>query len=361
MRFLKGILSFSALLFISNTFSAFAQETSSFSAYGDVRINYLGTSTDADGIGGNVPFLRIRPGVHYELSETHSFSARAVYIVSRDLNSPDFSLTPNQNGSLAYDTFSFDEFYYKYHDETQEFRFGRFQKSFSLPIATAHSIDRFQSNAIFVHWTDGFYYKKALNDEWVSEIILEYQKRGEATFPYKRPLNFGRNKYNMVNYIGFTNSTRNKYNIIRKGVGLMWAPNAFLHNGEYISYLTLSSNVVFDFPKKELLNGGSIRISGELGQNLKTKFADGSVVAASAGVYNVAERHNLMIELSRNDQDWLTAPYATNSDEFEIRYRFVISKKLSMDARYRVRNSHTSDIIPNTYSTFIRATYSFAK
>ncbi len=360
MRFLKGILTLFVFLFISNTFSVFAQETNKFSAYGNIRINYLGTSTDAGGIGGEVPFLRIRPGVHYKLNENHSFSARAVYIVSRDLNSPKFSLTPNQNGSLAYDTFSFDEFYYKYQDETQEFRFGRFQKSFSLPIATGHSIDRFQSNAIFVHWTDGFYYKKMLNTEWFSEVVLEYQKRGETTFPYKSPLNFGRNEYNMVNYVALTNSTRDKYNIIRKGVGLMWAPKAFLHNGNYSAYLTLSSNIVFDFPKKELLNGGSFRVSGELGQNLNTKFSDGSVIATSVGVYNVAERHNLMVELSRNDQDWLTAPYATNSDELEIRYRFVISKKLSMDARYRARNSRTFGI-PKTYSTFIRATYSFAK
>ena len=360
MTFLKGLLIPSIFIFTSIFSTSFAQETSKFSAYGDVRINYLGTSTDADGIGGSIPFLRIRPGVHYEHNENHSFSARAVYVVSRDLNSPEFSLTPNQNGSLAYDTFSFDEFYYKYEDENQEFRFGRFQKSFSLPIATGHSIDRFQSNAIFVHWSDGFYYKRILDDEWISEVVLEYHKRGEATFPYKNPLNFGRNEYNMVNYVALTNSTRDKYNIIRKGVGLMWAPNAFLQNAEYTTYLTLSSNIVFDFPKKELLNGGSIRVSGELGQNLNTKFSDGSVIATSVGVYNVAERHNLMVELSRNDQDWLTAPYATNSDELEMRYRFVISKKLSMDARYRARNSRTFGI-PNTYSTFIRATYSFAK
>ena len=360
MRFIKGILTFFVFLFISYTINVFAQETSKLSVYGDIRVNYLGTGTDANGFGGEVPFLRIRPGVHYELNETHSFSARAAYIVSRDLNVPDFSLTPNQNGSLAYDTFSFDEFYYKYQDETQEFRFGRFQKSFSLPIATAHSIDRFQSNAIFVHWTDGFYYKRMLNEEWFSEVVLEYQKRGETTFPYQRPLFFGRNKYNMVNYVAFTNSTRDKYNIIRKGVGLMWAPNAFLHNGEYIDYLTLSSNIVFDFPKKELLNGGSIRVSGELGQNLNTKLSDGSVITTSVGVYNVAEHHNLMIELSRNDQDWLSAPYTTNSDEFEMRYRVVLSKKLSIDARYRIRNSRTANI-PNTYSTFVRATYSFAK
>ena len=360
MTFLKGLLIPSIFIFTSIFSTSFAQEASKFSAYGDIRVNYLGTGTDANGFGGEVPFLRIRPGVHYELNETHSFSVRAVYIVSRDLNSPDFSLTPNQNGSLAYDTFSFDEFYYKYQDETQEFRFGRFQKSFSLPIATAHSIDRFQSNAIFVHWTDGFYYKKILNEEWFSEVVLEYQKRGETTFPYKRPLNFGRNKYNMVNYVALTNSSRDKYNIIRKGVGLMWAPNALLRNGGYVTYLTLSSNIVFDFPKKELLNGGSIRVSGELGQNLNTKFSDGSVIATSVGVYDVAERHNLMIELSRNDQDWLTSPYATNSDEFEMRYRVVLSKKLSIDARYRIRNSLTSDI-PNTYSTFVRATYSFAK
>lgn len=358
MSFLKALLAFTIVISTIFFSTVTAQSTNIISPYGDIRIIYSGSSTDAHGLGGRAPFLRIRAGYHFEINTNHSFAARMAYIVSRDVSSPDFSLTADRG--LAPDTFSFDEFYYKYQDEKQQLKLGRFQKSFSLPTATGNSITRYQSSSTSVHWSDGLFYQRALKEGWYSEAVLEYQKRGELTFSYKPPLNFGKNEHNFMGFLGVTNKQRDQYNIIEKGFALMWAPDAFFHNGEYTSYLSISSSIVFDFPKKELLNDGSFRVTGELGQNLTTKFSDGSVLSTSFGVYDVDNRHTLMVEFSRNDRDWLTAPYPTNSDVFELRYSLSITSKLKMDARYQIRSSRNTGV-DNNYSSFIRATYVFGK
>src|SRR5690554_166848 len=358
MSFLKAFLTISIITSATIFSAATAQSTSKISPYGDIRMIYSGSSTDAHGLGGRAPFLRIRAGLNFDINTNHSFAARMAYIVSRDVNSPDFSFTANRG--LVPDTFSFDEFYYKYQDEKQQLKLGRFQKSFSLPTATGNSITRYQSSSTSIHWSDGLFYQRALNEGWYSELVLEYQKRGELSFSYKPALNFAKNEHNFIGYLGIINKQRDQYNIIEKGFALMWAPDAFFHNGEYTSYLTISSSIVFDFPKKELLNNGSFRVTGELGQNLSTKFSDGSVLSTSFGVYDVDNRHTLMIELSRNDRDWLTAPYPINSDIFELRYSLSITSKLTMDARYKI-SSYRSTGVDNTYSSFIRATYVFGK
>ena len=108
-----------------------------------------------------------------------------------------------------------------------------------------------------------------------------------------------------------------------------------------------------------MLNGASIRIGAEFGQNLNTKFENGTSMVASIGVNNVADKHEFMIEFAKNDSQWLTATvFGPNSDEVELRYRFFFSQSLNFDIRYRIRESRT-DAIPTAYSTFIRATYSF--
>lgn len=66
-----------------------------------------------------------------------------------------------------------------------------------------------------------------------------------------------------------------------------------------------------------------------------------------------------MVEFASTDSQWLTAsPYGVNSEEIEIRYRFIFRSDLNFDIRYRIRESR-SDLVPTQYSTFLRTTYSF--
>ncbi len=355
MYFYKRFLLTLSIFFLGFATITFGQESNTPELYGDFRIIYSGSSLDSHGFGGKADWLRGRVGLKYDINSNHSVAGRAVYIFSRDPETPSFSLTAN--GKLAADTFSFDEFYYRYKDEKNMLKLGRFQKSFSLPTTTGNSIMRFQSSSVSSSWSDGLYYQRKLNDGWASDIILEYQNRGNLTFPYKNPLSFGKNEHNLMGYFGFINNTRDEFNFVQKNISIMWAPDAFFHNGNYMSYLTINGSLVFDYPLKEALHGGSFRVTGELGKNMATNFKDGVAATASFGVYDVADIHNLTAEFSRNGRYYLNSPYSLNSNNFELRYGVQLTAKFSMEARYHIRSS-LYPYVSNIYSTFVRATYS---
>lgn len=334
---------------------AFCQ-VKSLSFDGNFRLSY-NTSGEKIDLSSNLTALRSRIGARYSFNSNHSFRARIAGTVSDELESLRFTIQADGAG-LNLGSFSFDEFYYRYKSEDLDIKVGRFQHSIGIQSNAGRSIMRFQSNNISIHWTDGIYAKRDLNKGWYAEFIGEYQPRNHTTYPYRAELDFGNNADNFTSYLGFENRNRDEQNIIQKGVGVFFAPNSFNKNGEYTNYTALTSRIAFDFPQEKLL-GGSIRVAGELGQNLNTSFEDGTIAIASIGVNNVAEKHEFMVEFTKSDRYWLLANvYGVNTDEIELRYRFFATDKLNFGARFRIRDFRT-DNVANNRNLFIRATYSF--
>ncbi len=355
-KFFSSVFLFFTIFLFSGSINA---QESNLQFYGDIRLAHIGIDTEVDGLGGDNTLLRIRPGIRFLFNENHSFSGRLVYLVSKELEPLTFTVKADGNRALAYGSVSFDEFYYQFQNSDLQLRFGRFQHSVNVLSNAKRSHFKFQSNANFVHWTDGLYIKKSVTDDWYSELVLEYQNRGNLTHPYSFPLNFGNSENNFAGYLNFENRKRDDNNIIQKGFGIYIAPDAYSKPDGYTTYIAFDSRIAIDIPKKELLNGGSFRIAGELGQNLNTEFSDGTSAVVSFGVNNFADQHEFMIEFAKTDAQWLTATaYRFNSDEVELRYRYFATRKLNFDIRYRIRESR-SDIVPTQYSTFLRATYSF--
>ncbi|MEQ9308425.1 MAG: hypothetical protein RLN90_03160 [Balneolaceae bacterium] len=348
------------IIFLLTPFLANGQEKETLEVYGNVRFAHIGSDTNADGWGGDNYTMRLRPGLKYNHSENHSFSARLTYLVSKELEPIKLSLVADGSGRLAFGSITFDEFYYKFINEDSEFRIGRFQKSLGTLANAKRSHSRYQSNSNNVHWTDGIYYKKYLNESWYGEGIVEYQPKNHPTFQYSTPLDFSKNDHNFTFYAGAENRERDKYNIIQKGFGLMYIPGIYLKADGYADYAAFTSRITLDFPQGETLKGGSIRIAGELGQNVNTAFSEGTSMVASIGINNFAKKHEIMIEFAKNDSGWLIARniYVPNADEMEVRYRFFATEKLAIDARYRIRNPRADGVV-NSYSTFLRATYAF--
>ncbi len=356
---MNKILGFLSLIIILGLYSDSAKaQNSNLEFYGDFRLAHIGSDTEVDGIGGPNSLLRLRPGAKFMFNENHSFSARLVYLVSKELEPLNVTVKADGNGALAYGSVSFDEYYYRYTNSDFELKAGRFQYSTSVQSNARRSHLKFQSNASFVHWTDGIYLKKGLNNDWYSEVVLEYQQRNNLTHPYSFPLIFQNIEHNIAGYFGLENRGRDKNNIIQKGVGIFVAPEAYFKADGFATYIVFDSRIAFDIPKEDALKGGSFRIAGELGQNLNTKFSDGTSAVASVGINNYAKKHEFMIELAMNDTQWLTGTsYSRNTDDIEFRYRYFFSDQLNFDVRYRIRDSR-SDFIPTVYSTFFRLTYS---
>lgn len=335
-----------------------AQDTK-FEFIGDIRIGHVGSSLDASGLGGDNTLLRFRPGIRFSVDENHSFVSRLAYLVSKEFEPLALTVQANGNSALAYGSLTFDEFYYQFQNEKNSLKIGRFQNTQDVLSNARRSNLRFQSNAIFVHWSDGIHFKTNFENNWYGEAILEYQNRGNLTYPYGGSLDFGNADHNFTSYFGFENRERDSRNIIHKGFGLFIAPNAYQVSGDYSTYVALSSRIAIDIPQRDLLNGGSFRFAGELGQNLNADFSEGTSAVISAGINSFADKHEFMIEFAKTDSEWLTpTPFFENSDDVEFRYRFFYSQKLNFDARYRVRQVRVAGAAA-AYSTFIRATYRF--
>ncbi|MCG8373497.1 MAG: hypothetical protein MI700_08200, partial [Balneolales bacterium] len=296
----------------------------------------------------------------------HSFSARIAYLVSKEFEPIEPTIVADGSGRLAFGSITFDEFFYKYVDEKSELRVGRFQKSLNTLTNAKRSHSRYHSNSNNVHWTDGIFYKRYIADSgWYGEGIIEYQPKDHPSFQYAdtddfMDLDFSRNDHNFTFYTGVETRERDKNNVIQKGFGIMYIPSIYEKPSGYADYVAIMSRITLDFPQRELLNGGSFRVAGELGQNVNTSFEDGTSMVASVGINNFAEKHEIMIEFTKTDSEWLIARniYRPDADEMEIRYRFFFSEKWAFDARYRIRDFRTDGEV-NSYSTFLRATYAF--
>ncbi|GAB5408124.1 MAG: hypothetical protein BalsKO_04890 [Balneolaceae bacterium] len=353
---MKKILGF-FLLLISPLL--IAQESGSLTFDGNFRYAYIGNDTNGSGLENGIHTLRTRIGLRYILSEQSSFRARLASTFSDELEAPKLTIRSDGGGRLAFGSISFDELYYRFQNDDYDVKLGRFQHTIGVRSNAGRSLMRFQSNLIFVNWTDGAYFKRNLENGWYGEFIGEYQPKGYLSYPYQGPLNFGNNDHNFNAYFGIENRERDENNIIQKGFGLFVAPNAYLKNGDYSTYTAITSRIAIDLPQNDLLRGGSWRIAGEFGQNLSTSIENGTMAIISVGVNRFAEKHEFMVEFVSTDEQWLLANvFARNGEEIELRYRFFATKDLNFDARYRIRSSN-NETIPNFYNTFIRATYSF--
>ncbi|MFN1835957.1 hypothetical protein AB2B38_011900 [Balneola sp. MJW-20] len=360
---MRAILLTLLLFLITSSMVAAQSSSDNIQFYGDFKLVHIGFDTDASGLGGNdINGIRFRPGLRITFNDNHSFSGRMVLLKTIEKEDFEFTIAPNApNGGvgLAFGSLSFDEFYYQYKDEKQTFRIGRFQESFKVLSNAGRSIDRFQSNAVFVHWTDGISYNRVIGNQWTAQAVLEYQNRDHISYPYSGRLDFGDNEHNMNMYLGLNNRGRDQFNLIQRDIGVFVAPNGYFGPDGYETYASISSRAVMDLPEKDLLRGGSFRIAGELGQVVTTDFQDGTIAVISAGINNFADRHEFMVEFTTGDRDWLHASnYAPATDEMEIRYRIFLTGNFQMDTRYRVRVPHNENL-PYQYSTFIRATYTF--
>ncbi len=336
--------------------ASLGQETDNFEWYGNIRFAYLGSDTQGDGFGGENTSVRFRVGGIYTINDKSTFRARLATTISQDFESLRFTVRAD-GGGLDYGSVSFDEFYYQYEDDWGFLRVGRFQGSIPVYSNARRSHLRFHSNVNFIHWSDGLYLKRYVNEEWFTQAIVEYQPKGYTTFPYRNNFNFGDNDHNITSYLGLENTTRDDLNFIQKGFGILYSPGTYLKPSGYSDYLAFSARAAVDVPS-EPLNGGSWRFAGEIGQNLNTDPENGTSLVVSAGVNKVADKHEFMVEFAKTGSQWLTAPvYGPDSDEVEFRYRYFISPKLNFDARYRIRDPRP-DGIPTVYSTFLRLTYS---
>ena len=335
-----------------------AQDNSNFNFSGNARFAYVSSSGEAFEHFEGTSFLRVRVGAFYTFNENNGFKARLATTQSSEFPEASFTIQAD-GGGLNPGSISFDEFYYQFKNEQIQVKAGRFQHTPKVLSNAGRSQMRFMSNNINVHWVDGIYVKRSLNEDWYGELVGEYQPRNHTSYSYRNPLNFGNNEHNIASYLGVENRTRDDNNFIQKGFGLFVAPDAYLKSDGYSTYLALMGRLVYDLPKPDALNGGSFRVAAELGQNLNAAFEDGNSAVLSFGIHNFAEKHQFMVEFAKTGSDWLTANvYAPNADELEFRYRYFITNDLNIDFRYRIRDSR-SDLVNTNYNFFARATYSF--
>lgn len=355
--FISGLL-----MLFQTALHAQTGEESPLSIYGDVRFSYTGNNESIDSFDDNLLIMRLRPGARYTFNSNHSFSARMAFRLSNEFEELDLTAQAS-GGGLSLGQMSFDEFYYQYKTDGFLLKAGRFQHRNKVYSNAGRSIDRFQSNNVNVHWSDGMYMKKDLTSLWYGEAIFELIEEGQLAYPYDPPLTFGGNEITPGLYLGLSNDERDSFNFIQKSFGIQYFHNAYFdglsNNGseEYVSYLAFTTRAVTDYEGGELLKGGSWRIAGEIGYNSQGPFDEGTIFNASVGMNSFATKHNLMVEFTKVGDEWISANvYGPNTDEMEIRYIYQLNSRIKIESRLRVRDFRNDSIV---YGTFLRGTYKF--
>jgi hypothetical protein len=324
---------------------------------GDLRFGYVRSETDErDGSEGTTSDwrARLRYGGSYNVNEWLVFNARfAVACTSKDCD-PELSLDPSETQVTTVDqgSITFDEFYlHAFRLKRFDVAIGRLQTKFTTRAGVyAKSLDRNNSNAVNINWTDGIHGAYHLPNESVIHFIAEYNDKNGASSVRRAPLDFTSSSARYGYFVAWE-SLKRSGPFTQRGIDVTYLPSSLLQegvsSGPREDYIGIVARVATARPFGD--KGRRWNVTGEIGYapETPTKSAvdlagdgdvDGLAWALTASIMDVWPSHSIGINYARSDPGWLLSPqYRDNEELFEIRYLWRKSENLVIDARVRWR------------------------
>jgi len=246
----------------------------------------------------------------------------------------------------------FDEFYLRYQasDGASQWRAGRFQTAFNLPVVPGKSLDRNDSSNVGIGWTDGIHWQKRLTDDWAAHVIAQVNHRRGAGNTVRPPLSFSDSDSRLGGYLAL--EARNHPGpLVMRMLSLNWVPDALASDGvagdRREDYVTAAAKVAAAWP---MGNGGMrLVLAGELGHAFNRPRrsvlslpgngeVSGDAYQLSANLFDIRPGHHLGAVYGRAQAGWLTSnDYRSNDELFEVRYQRRFTPDLSVELRYRWR------------------------
>lgn len=327
-----------------------------FTVNGDVRTGYF--SLHRDDRNGRADItdevrLRLRAGVGAKFNEQWLAKVRFAGRYSTDeRNDPHFQIfnsIPADDGLRRGDS-TLDEIYVEHSPENAwQIRAGRFQSKAELAGVAKKSLDRNDSPNTDITWTDGVQVKHKAANGWNTTVIAQYNDNEGATQVRHTPLNFREDGSRLSYFVGVEN-TQNSGPFVQRAVDVTWLPDSLHSNGVGAGTVKDYWGAVGRLAAQWPMSGSmKFMLAGEAGYAPNTPKrsvvktgtsgdANGFAAQITFNFIDIIPRHSVGFVLGRAGDGWLLSPdFGPNTNLAEVRYKWAIDKKQSVEARLRNR------------------------
>ena len=249
-----------------------------------------------------------------------------------------------------------DELFVRYRtdDGRTEFRIGRMQSDFKLPLITGKSLDRNQASNINIGWTDGFYLGRRLTEGWKATVTAQYNSRKGNGIVTRRPLDFS-DSGSRVSTFATLESDAEVGPIFLRALTLTWYPDALAVDGvqserrEDYGAATLVIAAGWDIGPLIGTTGTRLVVAGSVGRAFnrpentlmeipRSGDADGLAWQLGADLAEIFPRHTVGVVVGQADAGWLISnDYRENDSLAEIRWSWQVTDPLRLQFRARWR------------------------
>ncbi|MEE4297442.1 MAG: hypothetical protein V2J20_12595 [Wenzhouxiangella sp.] len=324
---------------------------------GDLRTIYsaswrdtrAGDETNSDTFGG-----RLRMRLRNDIDSNWRIQGRFATRWEESGNDPEFYIRSARESATAIEpgSMTLDEFFVQYRsdDGRTDFRLGRLQSDFKLPLVTGKSLDRNQASNIDVGWTDGFYLGRQLNESWKATVTGQYNSRDGNGIVTREPLQFD-DSGSRISAFATLESNADLGPIFLRALALTWYPDALAVSGAQSPEREDYTAVTFKMAAGWDIGASATRlvVAGSLGHALnrpenavlgipQSGQADGMAWQLGADLVELFPRHTAGIVIGQADAGWLISnDYRSNDSLAEFRWSWQISEPLRLQFRARWR------------------------
>jgi len=350
---------------------------------GNLRIGYVRSESDErDGGDGTESDWRgrVRYGGTYNVNDWLKFNARLAMACTSRKCDPELSLDPSETLVTTVDqgSITFDELYlHAFRLKRFDAAIGRLQTKFTTRAGVyAKSLDRNNSNAVNINWTDGVHGTYHLQNESVVHFIAEYNDKNGASNVRRDPLNFTRSSARYGYFLAWE-SLKRWGPLTQRGIDITYLPSALLKEGNLSGPVDDYVGIVARFAAARPFGdrGRRWNVTGEVGYAPETPTqaavnlpgdgdADGLAWAVTASLMDIWPTHSIGLNYANTDPGWLLSPqYRDNEELFEIRYLWRKRDDLVIEARVRWREELEQELNRgqklDEFDFFARFTYGF--
>jgi hypothetical protein len=326
---------------------------------GDARGGvYVSHTDNRDGSETKVQDVRarLRAGLNTQFSSHWQSTVRLAGHYDDEMEEMHFSFQTT-NESRPFGQSTFDMFNIRYSPSRDlGITVGRMQTKFELTGVAKKSLDRNDSPNVDIDFTDGLHATYALASGWKTHLILQYNpdisrsELGIAPNVVRGPLDFTEAGSRATTFIALENNTRSGP-VVQRAVDLTMIPDALLLSGSATgpreNYLALVARTALAWPmgagKQQFLLGAEIGYAPNTHMASAVNLPDSGNVRGyawqtSLNLMDFAPGHGVALVWGEAQPGWLVSPdFRENERLVELRHRYVVTRKLSMESRIRQR------------------------
>jgi hypothetical protein len=325
---------------------------------GDLRVGYVREEIeDRDGTLDTETAwqARLRAGGRRNLNEWLVFEGRLAFNCSSERCDPNLTLDPSDTTTSGIEEgdISFDQlFVHIYRRERFDAAIGRMQVKFATRAGVfAKSLDRNNSNAFNINWTDGLHGAYHFENDSILHVIAEYNDPDGVSNIRRTPLDFTDSASRVSYYTGWESLQRSGP-FTQRGIGITYLPSALMTEGIQTGPIEDYVGIVGRFATNWAWGDSGRRwnIAGEIGYAPETPTREavglsgtgdtgGLAWAVYASLMDFRPNHSIGVNISRTDPGWLLSPqYRANGELIEFRYLWRKRRNLALEFRIRYRD-----------------------